>query len=96
MIFKLKITTTTPSAKLSMLIHKKTALSVSNIKQICETGDTIYECDSADTQGLIVLNDLNKEIKNLGFETQMFIDDKQVSSEMFINIEKRNIEIDAE
>jgi hypothetical protein len=37
---------------------------------------------------------LNKEISNLGFETQVFIDNKQVDVEMFANIEKRNIQID--
>lgn len=94
MIFKLKLASTEVNSKLLMLLHKKTGLSIPDIKSSCENLKPIYTCDSADTQGLTKLNMLNKEISNLGFETQVFIDNKQVDVEMFANIEKRNIQID--
>ena len=96
MIFKLKLASTKPSSNLLMLLHKQTNKSMVDIKKNCEQGEPVFECDSADTQGLMTLNNFNREIVNLGFETLLLIDDKQVDAEMFANIAKRNIEIDKE
>ena len=96
MIFKIKLATIETNSKLLMLLHNKTNRSLSDIKVACANGESIYECDSADTQGLITLNNLSKEITDLGFETNMYIDDEQVDAEVFANIEKRNIEINNE
>lgn len=96
MIFKLKLVSTKLSSKLLMLLHKQTNKSMVDIMKKCEQGEPVFECDSADTQRLVVLNNLNRKIVKLGFETLLFIDDKQVDTEMLTNIEKRNIEIDKE
>lgn len=96
MLFKLKLVTTEPNSKLLMTLHKQTKASMLDIKKNCKQQKSIYECDSADTRGLITLNNLNKEIVSLGFETLLFIDEKQVDAEMFANIERRNLEIDEE
>lgn len=96
MIFKLKLSTTDTNSKLLMLLHKETGRSICDIKKACEKSDSIYECNSADTQELTFLNQINEQINDLGFKTQTFIDDKEVNAELFANIEKRNIEIDEE
>ena len=96
MLLKIKIATSEPSSQLLMHLHKKTNLSISEIKSKCEKVETIYECDSADTSGLTFINKLNQEIVELGFQPKLFIDDEEFDAEVFKNIERRNIEIDEE
>ena len=96
MIYKIEITPVEPNAQLIMFLRKTTHQSMSDIKRICQTGDSLYECDSADTQGLITINKMNEGIAELGFQTKLFIDDLEVDVETFKNMERRNTEIDSE
>ena len=96
MMYKIKITPVEPNAQLIMFLRKTTHQSMSDIKRICQMGDSLYECDSDDTQGLVTINKMNEKITELGFQTQLFIDDLEVDVETFKNIENRNIEIDSE
>lgn len=94
MIFKIKLASVEASSELLMLLHKKTNMSLSEIKNACKKNAPVYECGSADTDGLITLNNLRREIESLGHKAVLFIDEKEVDAQVFANIEKRNIEID--
>ena len=95
-VLSLKVDDSNLNAKALMCLHKATGKTISEIKLLSENGEPIYKCTGGDTQGIVLLNEIKHTLIDLGYEIKCFLNDLQVESKVFDNMEKRYIEIDSE